>query len=135
MKIIRYWLVLAVGVFIAAFLFPGIEFDNNWVSLLLVAFLLGLFNLVLKPLLIFFTLPFVVLSLGVGIWLINAVLLYWAASLVSGFTITSFWSALGGALVISLVNMGYSMITRPRRSRRIQIRTWRSGNSRDIIDI
>ncbi len=134
MKIIRYWLVLAIGVLISAFLFPGIEFGSNWVSLLLVVFLLSLFNLILKPLLIFFTLPFIILTLGIGVWLINAAMLYWAASLVSGFTITSFWSALGGALVISLVNLGYSMITRPKR-RRTQIRTWRSGNRQDVIDI
>jgi len=70
-----------------------------------VVILLSLFNTILKPLLVVFTLPFVILSLGFGVWLINALLLFFTGRLVDGFHVSSFGAAMLGALIISVTNM------------------------------
>jgi len=117
MHFLKNFLVLAAGVFLAAMIVPGIGFGQNWNALFLVVLLLALFNAVLKPVLVFFALPFIFITLGVGLLFINALLLFWAARLVEGFTVSGFWSALGGAFVISFTNMMLSGITRRRTPR------------------
>lgn len=118
--ILKYWIVLALGVMLSALILPGVVYAD-WQSLVLVVILLSLFNLVLKPLMILFTLPFVLLTLGLGIWVINAVLLYFVSKVVDGFQVESFWYALGGALIISLTNYVYSQLTRPRAARTVRV--------------
>lgn len=98
------WIVLALGVVLSATLVPGIRYDSGE-TLILVVILLSLFNTVLKPLMVLFTLPFIVLSLGVGVWIINAVLFYFVGRLVDGFHVAGFGSALLGALVVSVTNL------------------------------
>ncbi len=89
---------------VAAHTSEGIKYDNMG-ALFAVVIMLSVLNLVLKPLLILFTLPFVVLSLGLGLWFINALLFLLAGKLVSGFEVASFPSALWGALVVSLTSV------------------------------
>ena len=98
------WLVLALGVMLSTKLVRGIHYDTGS-TLAVVVILLSLFNTVLKPLLMLFTLPFILLSLGIGIWFINALLFYFTGKLVEGFHVDSFGSALWGALIVSLTNM------------------------------
>jgi len=105
------WLVLALGVLLAAGLIPGIDCDG-WRALLAVAVLLSLFNAVLKPLMVLFTLPFILLTMGLGIVVINALLLALAGWLVAGFHVAGFWSAVGGSLVVSATNFVVSRIRR-----------------------
>ena len=107
------WLILAAGVALGTWLVPGISCDSG-VTLVVVVVLLSLFNAILKPLLVVFTLPFVVLSLGLGIWLINAFLFLLVGRLVEGFHVRDFWSALWGALIISLTNILLSGLLRTR---------------------
>lgn len=105
------WLVLALGVLLATKLVPGISCSDG-VTLLVVAGLLGFFNAILKPLLLLFTLPFILLTMGLGVILINALLFYWAGNLVQGFYVAGFWSAIGGAVVVSITNLVVSLLTR-----------------------
>ena len=98
------WLVLALGVVLSTKLVRGISYDTGS-TLAVVVILLSLFNAVLKPLLVLFTLPFIVLSLGIGVWVINALLLFFTGKLVEGFHVASFGSALLGALIVSVTNM------------------------------
>lgn len=98
------WMVLALGVVLSATLVPGIHYDTVG-TLAVVVILLSFFNAVLKPLMVLFTLPFIFLSLGVGIWLINAMLFYFVGKLVDGFHVAGFGSAMLGALVVSLTNL------------------------------
>lgn len=102
-------LVLALGVALSAQIVPGIGYDDSAALLAAVA-LLSVFNAVLKPLLVLFTLPFIVLSLGVGIWLINALLFLLTARLVGGFHVSGLGAALLGALIVSLTNMFMSRV-------------------------
>lgn len=98
------WLILALGVLLAERLLPGIRCDSG-ATLVVVVLLLSLFNVVLKPLLLLFTLPFIILSMGFGIWLINALLFYVVGQLVEGFHVAGFGSAMLGALIVSVTNL------------------------------
>jgi len=108
------WAVLALGVALSAKIVPGISCDSG-LTLLVVVALLSLFNAILKPLLVIFTLPFVLLTLGLGIWLINALLFLAVSRLVDGFIVRDFWAALWGALIVSLTNIILSGFLRTRR--------------------
>ncbi len=105
------WLVLALGVLLATQLVRGI-YCSDTATLIVVVLLLSFFNAILKPLLLLFTLPFILLTMGLGVILINALLFYWAGNLVNGFRVEGFWSAVGGALVVSFTNLLVSFLTR-----------------------
>jgi putative membrane protein len=113
------WLLLTVAVWIAAVVVPGIVYDD-WFSLLVAALVLGILNASVKPVLQVLSLPFIVLTFGLFLLVINALLLRLTAWLVPGFRVPGFWPAVGGSLVISLVSMflGY-----PRPGRRSMERT------------
>ena len=108
------WLILALGVVLAEKLVPGIRCDDG-LTLAVVVLLLSFFNVVLKPVLLLFTLPFIVLSLGLGVWVTNAFLFYVVGKLADGFHVAGFGSALWGALIVSLTNMILSRLMRPPR--------------------
>jgi putative membrane protein len=110
------WLVLAMGVALAAKLVPGIHCADG-MTLLVVVVLLSVFNAFLKPLLVIFTLPLVVLTAGLGLWLINAFLLWCTGRLVDGFHVDGMWAALLGSLIISLTNMVFTMFFGTKRAR------------------
>lgn len=109
----NFWntlLFTALGVILAAQIVPGVE-STSMAGLVTAALILGLMNALLKPLLVIGALPFVVMTLGFGLWLINAGLFALTARLVKDLTISSFWSALGGAAVISLTQIFLSVFT------------------------
>ena len=103
-QILLRWAVSALGVLIAATVIPGIGYDEGS-DLVIVVLLLSFLNAFLRPILVLFTLPFVIFTLGFGILLINALLFMLAAHLVDGFHVTWFMSAFFGALVVSLVSL------------------------------
>jgi putative membrane protein len=109
------WLVLALGVILATKLVDGISYDSV-ATLLVVVLLLSFFNAILKPVLLFFTLPFIVLTMGLGVIVINALLFLWVGKLVEGFYVASFWVAIKGAIVVSLTNLLVSkLVGSPKR--------------------
>jgi putative membrane protein len=129
------WMVLALGVVLSATLVPGIHYDTAG-TLAVVVIVLSFCNAVLKPLMVLFTLPFIVLSLGIGVWIINALLFYFVGKLVDGFHVAGFGSAMLGALVVSLTNLFLTRMLKtapvpppaPRAPRRDEKRD-------DVIDI
>ena len=94
---------MAVGVVLATKLVRGIQCDTTG-DLIAVVLLLSLLNTVLRPLLLFFTLPFIILTLGFGVLVINALLFLFVGRLVEGFHVAGFWPALWGALIVSITN-------------------------------
>ena len=130
------WLILALGVTLSAKIVPGISYDSG-TTLLVVVLLLSFFNAVLKPLLLLFTLPFIVLSLGIGIWIINAILFYFVGRLVDGFHVATFGAALLGALIVSLTNIILNKILTPPRPPAPPGASGRGRSSKpdDVIDI
>ena len=127
------WVVLALGVMLATKIVPGIACEDG-PTLLAVVLLLSFFNAILKPLLVLFTLPFIVFTLGLGVLLINALLFLFVGELVQGFVVNGYWSALGGSLVVSLTNVIVSVLTRstaaPKRPPR-----GRKPKDDDVIDV
>lgn len=110
-QLLLRWAILALGVVLATKLVPGIRCDDG-ATLVAVVLLLSFFNAILKPLLLLFTLPFIVLTLGFGVLVINALLFLFVGRLVDGFHVAGFWPALWGALVVSLTNLFVSAIVR-----------------------
>jgi putative membrane protein len=128
------WLVLALGVALSTKLAPGISYDSG-LTLFLVVVVLSFLNVVVKPLLLLFTLPFIILTLGLGIWIVNACLLYLVGrGLISGFHVASFGSALIGSLIISITNLVMNRLIIPPPKPPAP-RPPSGGKRDDVIDI
>ncbi len=108
------WAILALGVALSTKLVRGISYDSG-MTLFVVVLLLSLFNAVLKPLMMLFSLPFIVLTMGLGIWLINALLFFFVGRIVEGFRVETFGAALWGALIVSVTNMILNRLLNPPR--------------------
>ena len=83
---------------------PGIAFRGSFVTLLVAGLILGLFNLIVRPLALLLSLPLLILTLGLFYFILNALLLWVASLFIPGYTIAGFVPALIGSLVIALVN-------------------------------
>jgi putative membrane protein len=101
-RLIITWLINATAVYATAHLLSGISI-RSFGAALIVALVLGLVNTLIKPILVFFSIPFIVLTLGLFMLVINALMLQLAAGFVQGFTVSSFWWAMLGSLCISFV--------------------------------
>jgi putative membrane protein len=107
-------LITGLAVFLAVMIVPGLEVDSLYAGLAAVLVLTFL-NLLVRPILFVLTLPLIVLSLGLFLIVVNALLLELTAYLVRGFSVTGFWPAVGGAVVISLVTMILNSLTSDHR--------------------
>ena len=96
-------LLTMLAVLATAHVVPGISVDG-WVPALGAAIVLGLLNAILRPLLLLLSLPFILLTLGLFIFVVNAVLLALTAVLIPGFHVAGFWSAVFGSIVISIIS-------------------------------
>ena len=105
------WGVLALGVALAAHIVPGIGYADLS-TLVVVVLLLSFFNLFLRPVLVLFALPFILLTMGLGLLVINALLFLFVGWLVKGFYVNGFWSALGGSCIVSVTNFVLSRMLR-----------------------
>ena len=103
MNILIQCLINALAVYATAHILSGIHI-KSFGAAVLVALVLGLVNAVLRPVLVFLSIPFIIVTLGLFLLVINALLLQLSASIVGGFTIESFWWAVAGSLVISLIS-------------------------------
>ena len=104
MKILVRWLLLAAALLLVAHLFPGVMVQR-FVSALIAALVLGLLNTLVRPLLVLLTLPVTFVTLGLFLFVINALMFWLAAGVLPGFNVAGFWAALGGSLVYSLCGM------------------------------
>ncbi len=93
----------AAAAILASYLIPGVHIEGITVAILL-AVLLALLNITLKPLLIIFTIPLTVFTLGLFLLVINAIIILIADSIIPGFEVDGFWWALLFSLVLSLIN-------------------------------
>ena len=103
MKTLIHWLLSALAIMITAYILPGIIIKGLFVALI-VAVVLGFFNMIIRPILIVLTLPINILTLGLFTFVINAGLVMLTSNIVAGFYVKSFWWALLFSLILSLVN-------------------------------
>lgn len=103
MRIILHWFLRALAIMVTAYILPGVVLKGFFVALV-VAVVLGIFNTILKPILIVLTLPITILTLGLFTLVINAGMIMLTSRFVDGFYVPSFWTALFFSLILSLVN-------------------------------
>lgn len=96
-------LLSAVAVFVSAYIIPGVRLDGFGAALV-VAVILGIVNAFLKPILLLITLPINILTLGLFTLVINALMILLVSSLVPGFKVDGFWTALFFGIVLAIVN-------------------------------
>ncbi|MGC3988204.1 MAG: phage holin family protein [Chthoniobacteraceae bacterium] len=102
---ITRWLVTTIAVAVVAYLLPGRIEVHGASSLLLAALMLGIANALLRPILLLLSLPFILVTLGFFILVVNALMLWIVGSgLIPGFQVNGFWSAFFGSILISLVS-------------------------------
>ncbi len=101
-RVLFHWLVTSVGVWVAAYLVPGISYESVQ-ALVIAALILGILNAVLKPLLMLLTLPVIFLTLGLFLLVINTVIFYLLGYL-PGFRVEGFWAAFFGSIIVSVVS-------------------------------
>jgi putative membrane protein len=83
---------------------PGVTFTGSWLQLLVAGAIFGLLNLIVRPLALILSIPALILTLGLFYFVLNALLLWVFASLLPGYGVSGFWPALGGSLVLMIVN-------------------------------
>ena len=104
MKIIVRWFLLAAALLLVAHLYPGVSVAS-FSSAMIAAFVLGLLNTLVRPLLVVLTFPVTLITLGLFLFVINALMFWAAASILEGFHVAGFTAALIGSLLYSLCGM------------------------------
>jgi putative membrane protein len=104
------WLVTTLAVALAEQL-PGIHAEG-WGALIFMALFLGVINAFIRPVLLLLSLPFIVVTLGLFILVVNTLTFWLAGGLVPGFHVDGFWNAFFGSIVVSLVSWAFSGFTR-----------------------
>lgn len=104
MKLITKWLLSAMALVFVAYVYAGVEV-KSFTAALVAAFVIGLFNMVVRPVLVVLTLPVTVLTLGLFLFVINALMFWAAATVLEGFHVPGFLQALVGSLIYSAIGV------------------------------
>lgn len=107
------WLIMATSIMLAAYVIPGVVIKGFFAALW-VALFIGIINVLVKPFLILITLPINILTLGLFTFVINALLILLASSIIKGFEVKGFWVAMLFSIVLSIINflMGHLLGTK-----------------------
>ncbi|MCB9818897.1 phage holin family protein [Candidatus Nomurabacteria bacterium] len=103
MKLVIHVLIVAVALLVSAYIIPGIEVTSVYIAII-AALILGLLNLVIRPVLFVLTLPLTIVTFGLFALVLNALIFWFAASFIEGFTVTGFIPALLGSIVVSVAS-------------------------------
>lgn len=109
-----HWIITSLSLWAASYVFDGIKFASTG-ALIIAALLLGFANAIVRPVLIFLTLPLTFLTLGFFLLVINALMILLVSSLVRGFTVSGFWTAFFAAIFISVLSFLISVFVGPGR--------------------
>lgn len=104
MKLALKWLLSAAALLVVAYIYSGVQVQS-FTSALIAAFVIGLFNVVLRPILVVLTLPVTFVTVGLFLVVINALMFWAAASVLDGFHVTGFWAAMLGSLIYSALGL------------------------------
>ena len=113
MRLIVHWLINAAALFVLPYILSSVQV-KDFVTALVVALVLGLVNAIIRPILVLLTLPVTLLTLGLFILVINALLFWAVASFVDGFQVAGFWSAFWGGIIYALVSWAVAALLLPR---------------------
>lgn len=115
MRLLLVWILNAIALLAVAYLYPGVQVQD-WKAAAIAALVLGLVNTLVKPVLVLLTLPVTIVTLGLFLLVLNALLFWAVASLVPGFHVTGFWAAVLGAILYSVIGWLLSLLI-PERQR------------------
>ena len=104
MKLILRWLLSAVALLTVAYVYGGVQVASFGAAMI-AALVIGLLNTIVRPILVVLTLPITVITLGIFLFVINALMFWWAGSLLSGFAVAGFWAAMLGSLIYSALGI------------------------------
>jgi len=116
MKLILRWLIVAVSLFVAVLIVPGISVEGDaWIAFSVMALILGLVNAVIRPILKLLSCGFIIITLGLFVFVVNAASFLIASEIAQnwfgvGFYVDNFWSALLGSIIVSIVSVVLSNI-------------------------
>lgn len=114
MSVLLKWFVSALAILVAAYFLPGVVVAGLWTALVLAA-VLGLFNVSIKPLLIIITLPINFFTLGLFTFIINALLILLASTIVKGFIVGGFINALLFSLALTIIQEFFQLILKKKK--------------------
>lgn len=109
MILLLKWLALALAIMFVGWIIPGITI-SSFMTALVASAVIALVNIFIKPVLVFLTLPINIITLGLFILVINALLFMFVAYLVPGVEVDGFWSAFWGAVILSILSIGISWL-------------------------
>jgi putative membrane protein len=118
MKFLISWLCNIIALYVAALIVPGVFYHGSFWPLVLAALVFGILNMLVRPVLIFLTLPAVIVTFGLFILIINALMLYITSAAVHQYHIGGFWSTIGAVIVISIINLILHSLIRDDKGRR-----------------
>lgn len=109
MRILIVWLINTVALLALPYLMKSIQISGFWTALI-AALVLGLVNALIRPILVLLTLPVTLVTLGLFIFVINGLMFWLVSKMVDGFYVSSFWAAIGGALLYSIISWALSTL-------------------------
>ena len=115
LSLLARWILNAAALLLVAYLYPGVSVESFFAAAI-AALVLGLVNAVLRPILILLTLPATLLTLGLFLFVINALMFWLVAEIVPGFKVTGFGAALLGSILYSVITLITSWLLFPRKN-------------------
>ena len=109
MRLLLTWIINAAALMALPFLMDSVQVTNIGTALI-AALVLGLVNTLVRPLLVLLTLPVTLVTLGLFILVINALLFWFVAEVIEGFQVAGFWSAMGAAILYSIISWALSTL-------------------------
>jgi putative membrane protein len=103
MRLLSKWIISTLAILLAAYLIPGIGVSGVYIAII-IALLLGLINAVIRPIVVILTLPINIVTLGLFTFIINGFFFWLLSTFIKGFQINGFWTAVLGALVVSIIS-------------------------------
>jgi putative membrane protein len=114
LTLLARWVLNAAALLLVAYIYPGVHIES-FVAALIAALVLGLVNAIVRPLLVLLTLPVTLLTLGLFLFVINALCFWFASELVRGFSVSGFVAALVGSILYSVITLLTSWLLFPQR--------------------
>jgi len=108
-------LVLALAVWVAAYILPGVHLVNDAKTIIIVSLVLAVLNAIVKPILIILTIPVTIITLGLFLLVINALMVVWTSNLVDGFKVDGWFTAFLFSLIVSIISSVLHSIAKDRR--------------------
>ena len=115
LSLLARWILNAAALLLVAYLYPGVSVESFFAAAI-AALVLGLVNAVIRPIMILLTLPATLLTLGLFLFVINALMFWLVAEIVPGFKVTGFGAALLGSILYSVITLVTSWLLFPRKN-------------------